>query len=197
MELIDEVIFRPGLIQTDWEGRAVELDRRLKSAQSDPVKREAERLLPSANSCGKYLGRLAERHPERVIKYPGSGGIRRWKIMAPQSGEFGVGSVSEPSECGVGSKPLPGSAADTLLKRLRETNSQTRTLTPPNNVLDVRFPNIQSSDSLVAAEAMVAKCMEAYSITPVNPEVVDQQPCSQPDGCPELVDIVKEVRIKG
>jgi len=95
LQLIDEVIFAPGLIKTDWHGRAVELDRALKNAESRNVQREAEKLLPSVASCGKYLGRLATRHPDRVTRHPGSSGIHNWTIKAPL---FSVGKCrSAPS----------------------------------------------------------------------------------------------------
>lgn len=113
LALIDEVIFPPGLMKPDWHGKAVELDRALKNAESKNVQREAEKLLPAANSCGKYLGRLAKRHPDRIIKYPGSAGTHRWTIMAPQPGGFGT----TPG-------PSPGSAVHSMLKKLRELSAQ-------------------------------------------------------------------------
>jgi hypothetical protein len=85
LQLIDETIFLDEA-KTNWHGKASKLDRELKSAVSDHVRREAAILLPAVSSCGRYLGRLATRYPNRVIKHPGSGGIHNWTITPPETG---------------------------------------------------------------------------------------------------------------
>lgn len=85
LQLIDEVLFSLFMTKNDWSGKAVDLDRKLKNSHSKDVQREAEKLLPSVATCGKYLGRLANRHPDRVTMHPGHAGTRRWTITPPST----------------------------------------------------------------------------------------------------------------
>jgi len=106
--LIDEVVFAPGLMKTDWRGKAAELERALKTAESRSVQREAEKLLPAVNSCGRYLGRLATQHPDRVTMHPGHARSRGWTINAPL---FSVGKSRS-------------SASPELLAKIRGVNNK-------------------------------------------------------------------------
>ena len=87
LTLIDAVLFvrhlplqlsEPSDLQP-WEGTAAELEQKLISS---PMKREAEKLLDWNNACGTYLGRLAKRHPDRIV-YHRTAGERRWKLLPP------------------------------------------------------------------------------------------------------------------
>jgi len=85
--LIDEVIFTeiedpPGTKngihrEVTWEGTAEQLERRLCISSFD---NEARRLLSWPSATGTYLGRLAQKHPDRV-KPARTGDARNWIIF--------------------------------------------------------------------------------------------------------------------
>lgn len=97
LDLIDEVLFARGETRNQREMQAKELYRALRNAESKSVQKEAENLLPSVVTCGKYLGRLATKHSDRIIMLPGRAGTRRWRILAPQDADRDVQSRLSPS----------------------------------------------------------------------------------------------------
>lgn len=82
IELIDEFIFDPVSFGKPWRGRSTALERQLKDHKDKRCAREAEKLLAHNTSCGKYLGRLEKRAPDRVSQTLSSGNII-WTILAP------------------------------------------------------------------------------------------------------------------
>ncbi len=79
-ELIDLVLF-DSLAADPWTGTANELQRRLRESKHWP---EINRVLTFANACGTYLGRLANKHPERYSRRLRDG-INRWTIIPPRN----------------------------------------------------------------------------------------------------------------
>jgi hypothetical protein len=106
-ELIDEVIFGLDPKLPSWKGKALLLDRALKGADSFDVQREARQLLPAANTCGRYLARLAERYPERFSKSSGRGGIFVWEIQRAEDDPVDAGTDA------MGGTPLKMTPAET------------------------------------------------------------------------------------
>jgi hypothetical protein len=82
LELIDEFVLTLTFKGDKWQGRAAELDRLLKGNSDVRCSREAEKLLPSMNSCGKYLGRLERLHPDRIAQRT-SNGRTIWTVLMP------------------------------------------------------------------------------------------------------------------
>ncbi|MBI5385957.1 MAG: hypothetical protein HZA90_14860 [Verrucomicrobia bacterium] len=82
MDIIDEVLFRDFEVMNpaDFEGTAGELERRLYG--SDAWEPEVRRLLTFPSACGVYLGRLANKNPERVTSRR-MHGRRLWRIQPP------------------------------------------------------------------------------------------------------------------
>ncbi len=81
LAIIDQRIFddRPDYI---WRGSALEVQQKL--TEDGPGATEARRLLHYSTACGVYLGRLADRHPERVQKAKRTGKARGgWVIHPP------------------------------------------------------------------------------------------------------------------
>jgi hypothetical protein len=77
LQLIDDYV----LIGRDvWEGTARGLEAILTAADSR-CNHQARQLFTQVNTCGTYLGRLADKHPDRVIKARKSE-ERRWIIKA-------------------------------------------------------------------------------------------------------------------
>lgn len=74
-ELIDTAAAR-GDIALPWEGTASVLKAVLLDCPA--TRRDAERLLANANTCGKYLGRL---EGKRVVRLPLADGIQPWRIV--------------------------------------------------------------------------------------------------------------------
>ena len=72
---------------TDWEGPAIELQRRL-TERDARHEHETRQLLSWANACGTYLGRLAKQFPNRVSSR-GSNGTTIWRILPPDIGQPG------------------------------------------------------------------------------------------------------------
>jgi hypothetical protein len=81
LELIDEFIFTPPFAGP-WCGRSSELARALKNSDNKNCAREAEKLLPAVNSCGRYLRRLAGMCPDRVSSRLLNGNTE-WRIEPP------------------------------------------------------------------------------------------------------------------
>jgi hypothetical protein len=63
-----------------WEGKAVELEAKLTSNDSN-VQYEARRLFFTQASCGQYLARLAKRYPDRVQESKRMHNTVIWKIF--------------------------------------------------------------------------------------------------------------------
>jgi hypothetical protein len=70
---------------TQWEGPAIELQRRLTQREATH-EYEARQLLNWSNACGTYLGRLAKQFPNRVSQR-GLHGTTVWTILPPISAE--------------------------------------------------------------------------------------------------------------
>lgn len=87
LEIIDAEYFgRVGLcvdrcLPEAWDATAAEIEAHLTRATSS-VKREAEKLFSYPTACGVYLGRLATRRGERVLKRTLHGN-NRWTIQPP------------------------------------------------------------------------------------------------------------------
>jgi hypothetical protein len=81
LELIDSELFGSAA-PSDWEGSATELERRLRSPNSN-VKQEAERLFTFPLACGTYLGRLQKRDKKnRFASFHRQNG-NTWTISPP------------------------------------------------------------------------------------------------------------------
>jgi hypothetical protein len=80
LNLIDQYLWdkRKGDVNPKVEGRASEIERELR----DACRGEIDRLCKSGNTCGRYLGRLADQHPERVSSRIKSG-VTVWTINPP------------------------------------------------------------------------------------------------------------------
>ncbi len=84
LELIDARLFHKdseSSLWVPWEGKSSELELEL-TAASASTSYEARRLLYFNSACGSFLGRLAQRHPERVSKRICEG-YTIWKINPP------------------------------------------------------------------------------------------------------------------
>ena len=77
LEMIDEVIFRANPARLEVTVLSAELAQELR--RSEVYGREAERLFGFRDACGTYLGRLAKRMPDRVIRSV-LDGRNRWTI---------------------------------------------------------------------------------------------------------------------
>ena len=75
-----------GPLAEPWEGRAEELERKLRECNSGSFEREVDRLLSFPNACGSYLGRLVGKYPERITRRTVNGRTR-WTVRPPQGGE--------------------------------------------------------------------------------------------------------------
>ena len=78
LELIDTVLFSDGQ-KGPWEGTAAELEKWL---QDSSFGKEADRLFSWSAAAGTYLGRLAEKHPNRIEAHRSSQ-RREWVIRKP------------------------------------------------------------------------------------------------------------------
>lgn len=85
IELIDEFIFEPVSFGKPWRGRSTALERQLKDHKDKRCAREAEKILAHNTSCGKYLGRLEKRIPDRVSQRTIQGNAE-WTILSPSGG---------------------------------------------------------------------------------------------------------------
>lgn len=83
LDLVDDALFASPSFSGAWHGRAVDLEGLLVSSTNLQIQRQAKKLLHARNSCGRYLGRLADRKDGRVIRHPGHAGIHRWTINPP------------------------------------------------------------------------------------------------------------------
>lgn len=83
LELIDSKFFPKDGIWTTWEGKASELEAELCDKNSS-VAHEARKLLLYNNSCGQYLKRLFNLHPDRVEEPRTLHGYTIWKIRPPK-----------------------------------------------------------------------------------------------------------------
>lgn len=79
--MIETELFTSG---DEWKGTSLELALKLKSDCSS-VKSEAKQLLAFYNTCGTYLGRLANSMPECVIEDRKSAKRRDWIIRKPRT----------------------------------------------------------------------------------------------------------------
>jgi hypothetical protein len=77
LELIDE-LFKERKVP--WEGKAVNLESDLESCAETAT--QARKLLYASNTCGIYLGRLADKRPDRVIAR-GASGSHSYTILFP------------------------------------------------------------------------------------------------------------------
>ena len=77
----------------EWEGPAIELQRKLTERQATH-EYEARQLLNWSNACGTYLGRLAKQFPDRVTQR-GLHGTTVWKILPPVMPEQPSGAAGE------------------------------------------------------------------------------------------------------
>lgn len=93
LELIDDFVFSPVCLDGSWTGRSTAMDRLLKSHRDSRCAREAEKLLPSLMSCGKYLGRLERLYPRRVSQRTLNGNVE-WTVLAPTAAN---GRASDPT----------------------------------------------------------------------------------------------------
>ena len=75
-----------GPLAEPWEGRAEELERKLRECNSGSFEREVDRLLSFPNACGSYLGRLVGKYPDRIARRTVNGRTR-WTVRPPQGGE--------------------------------------------------------------------------------------------------------------
>lgn len=83
LDIIDEVLFPLFAKKYDpWQGGAKSLAHELTSSKSE-YQWESQKLLSSTRSCGIYLGRLAQSHPDRVIARKLTHNTNIWKIMPP------------------------------------------------------------------------------------------------------------------
>lgn len=76
LTLIDEIIFAKADADM-WTGKAQKLQSEL--LESPVYRSQVGQLLPHANTCGKYLARLATRYPGRVGSYKSDGAVK-WKV---------------------------------------------------------------------------------------------------------------------
>lgn len=76
LELIDQVIFDEATGIDNWEGLARDLQQLLSMDKN--VGNEVSKLLLHSNTCGKYLGRLSDKAPERVERHPAKVSPERW-----------------------------------------------------------------------------------------------------------------------
>jgi hypothetical protein len=79
LALIDQAFNWKDLGEGGFEGTAEELQTKLIISNPDG---QAKALLYWTNACGSYLGRLAKKHPGRVIEKR-TNSQRRWCIMPP------------------------------------------------------------------------------------------------------------------
>lgn len=97
LDLIDLTLFGEESLECldgeDWEGTAMELERRLVGSRSDCAY-EARRLFTYNSACGVYLGRLRDKHPdrfsERVVH-----GARIWTIKSPSRPPLGASNNTQ------------------------------------------------------------------------------------------------------
>lgn len=79
LTVIDDALFADNDLE-DWQGTANQLSRELCEGS---FRHEAKALLNWTNAAGTYLGRLASRHPDRVVQIRGKNS-RGWRIVAPE-----------------------------------------------------------------------------------------------------------------
>lgn len=79
LELVDELLFSDQPSHSAWEGRAVELEKKLRDSQ---FAFEAEKALRHMGRLGAYLGKLERSSPKRVSKRI-LGGNSLWTIHPP------------------------------------------------------------------------------------------------------------------
>ena len=80
--------------KADWTGTAEELEREL-TREHSPVRDEAKKLLQYRNTCGTYLGRLSNKHPEWVINKR-TADARLWVLKRPAGADgSGVDDTEE------------------------------------------------------------------------------------------------------
>jgi hypothetical protein len=85
LELMDRAWFSGDSSQKLVRGKATDLQSQLVAAES-LVSFEARRLLYQNNTCGTYLGRLAVRRPDRVLKHGcGNGNPHTWTVLPPST----------------------------------------------------------------------------------------------------------------
>lgn len=85
LELMDRAWFSGDSKQQAVRGKATDLQSQLVATES-LVSFEARRLLYQNNTCGTYLGRLAVRCPDRVVKHGcGNGNPHTWTVLPPST----------------------------------------------------------------------------------------------------------------
>ena len=92
--LLDMVMEREDLFTAgEWKGTARELEVKLKLDGTNTA-REAQDLLKSSGSTGKYLSKLAAKQPDRVMRI-GRGKVtsQLWKIAIPEKHPVETGST--------------------------------------------------------------------------------------------------------
>jgi hypothetical protein len=107
LTVIDDALFADNDYE-DWQGTANQLSKELCEG---PFRHEAKALLNWTNAAGTYLGRLAARHPDRVVQVRGKCG-RGWRIVAPEH----RGGASRASEEGMTAQQM----MDESIRRHRE-----------------------------------------------------------------------------
>lgn len=124
LSLVDEVLFADLLGAEPWQGRAIDLERKLLGVANENIQREVRKLLSSANCCGRYLGRLADKKDGRVVKHPGHAGIHNWTINPPLVSAESAGVSAPINET--------ASAAHKLLNRIEAKRAKKKAeLEPP------------------------------------------------------------------
>ena len=89
LTVIDDALFADNDYE-HWIGTANQLSKELCEGS---FRHEAKALLNWTNACGTYLGRLAVKHPERVVQMRGKS-ARGWRIVAPEH-RSGASRVSD------------------------------------------------------------------------------------------------------
>lgn len=72
-----------GVAGTEWEGTAVELRALL--LNNPTSQRDASKLLEFPDRCGRYLGELSRKRPDRV-QNARTEDVRRWAVYPPVFG---------------------------------------------------------------------------------------------------------------
>lgn len=87
LELIDGDLFNDPENMTPWEGSAADLERYLgRDTNSISARKQIEKLFLWNNACGVYLGRLMDKHPERINRKTRDG-CHIWIISPPPLSE--------------------------------------------------------------------------------------------------------------
>lgn len=80
LRIIDENLFKPGDRKTSWRGKASKLVGALRENAPAHVVKQLDDLLKGPNSCGIFLGRLAKKHPHRIVSHRGRARSQEWEI---------------------------------------------------------------------------------------------------------------------